>query len=603
MTQQTVSDLMVDRLQAWGVNRVFGYSGDGINGFMGALRRSRDKVEFVQARHEEAAAFMAVGHGKYTGGVGVVTSTQGPGAVHLLNGLYDAKMDSVPVVAIIGQQSTTVLGSAYMQEIDLLTLFKDVAAQFAQLASSPEQVPMLLDRAFRTALETKSPCVVIVPHDIQTAEVPELGHEHGIVVTAPVWHPAQVTPLEEQLETAADIITQGERIALFVGQGARGAQKEVVELAEQLDAGITTSLLGKPYVDETLPFATGTMGHLGTTASAYLLENCDTLVIIGSNDPWTEFYPKPGTAKAVQIDIDGRKIANRYPVEVGLVGDAAGTLAALGKRLKDKTQPSRTAWREAVECQVSAWHQLSEDRAAIPADPVNPELVIRELNGRLPGNAQLSIDVGSCVYWYARQLILPTGVPAHLSGTLASMGCAIPYGLAAKLAHPDRPLVALAGDGGMQMLGVAELITVAHRWRAWADPRFVVCVFNNRDLAEVSWEQRETEAEPRFPASQEIPDFPYAAYAELLGLAGIRVEDPAKLGDAWDYALGMDRPAVIEVLTDPGIPLLPPFPAGAEKLDGMRSALAQEGPAGEHARKLLDAYAEGEERLRAEAGK
>lgn len=603
MTQRTVSDLIAERLQAWGVERVFGYSGDGINGFMGALSRAEDKIEFVQARHEEAAAFMAVGHGKYTGGVGVVTSTQGPGAVHLLNGLYDAKMDSVPVVAIIGQQSTTVLGSAYMQEIDLLTLFKDVAAQFAQMASSPEQVPMLIDRAFRTALETRSPCVVIVPHDIQTAEAPELKQEHGIVVTAPVWHPARVMPREEELDAAADILATGERIALFVGQGARGAQEEVAALAEKLDAGITTSLLGKPYVDETLPFSVGTMGHLGTTASAFLLENCDTLLIIGSNDPWTEFYPKPGTAKAVQIDIDGRKIANRYPVEVGLVGDAAETLTALNQRLASRNQPSRTQWRSDVEDQLRAWRRLSEERANVPAEPVNPELVVRELNGRLPDNAQVSIDVGSCVYWYARQLILPRGVPAHLSGTLASMGCAIPYGLAAKLAHPDQPLVALAGDGGMQMLGVAELITVAHRWRDWTDPRFVVCVFNNRDLAEVSWEQRETEAEPRFTASQEIPDFPYAAYAELLGLAGIRVEDPAKLGDAWDYALSADRPAVIEVLTDPDIPLLPPFPAGAEKLEGMRSALAQEGAEGEHARQLLDIYAEGESRLRDSQGK
>lgn len=601
MTQRTVSDLIVERLKAWDVNRVFGYSGDGINGFMGALRRTEGEVEFVQARHEEAAAFMAVGHGKYTGGVGVVTSTQGPGAVHLLNGLYDAKMDGVPVVAIIGQQSRTVLGSAYMQEIDLLTLFKDVAAQFAQLASSAEQIPMLIDRAFRTALETRTPCVVIVPHDLQTAEAPELEPEHGIVVTAPVWHPARVMPREEELEAAVEILSQGERIAFFVGQGARKAQDEVVQLAEKLNAGVTTSLLGKPYVDETLPFAVGTMGHLGTTASAYLLENCDTLLIIGSNDPWTEFYPKPGQARAVQIDIDGRKIANRYPVELGLVGDAAETLQQLSVRLDAKQQEKesqRAQWRSDVETQVSAWRHLSEERANLPAEPVNPELVVRELSGRLPDDAQLSIDVGSCVYWYARQLVLPPGVPAHLSGTLASMGCAIPYGLAAKLAHPDRPLVALAGDGGMQMLGVAELITVAHRWRNWADPRFVVCVFNNRDLAEVSWEQRETESEPRFPASQELPDFPFAAYGELLGLAGVRVEDPGKLGEAWDFALNADRPVILEVRTDPDIPLLPPFPAGEEKLEGMRSALSQEGPLGEHARKLLDSYAEGETKLR-----
>ena len=601
MTQRTVSDLIVERLKAWGVDRVFGYSGDGINGFMGALRRSEGEVEFVQARHEEAAAFMAVGHGKYTGAVGVVTSTQGPGAVHLLNGLYDAKMDGVPVVAIIGQQSRTVLGSAYMQEIDLLTLFKDVAAQFAQLASSPEQVPMLIDRAFRTALETRTPCVVIVPHDLQTAEAPELEPEHGIVVTAPVWRPARVVPRDEDLDAAAEILAQGERVAFLVGQGARKAQKEVVELAEQLNAGITTSLLGKPYMDETLPFATGTMGHLGTTASAHLLENCDTLLIVGSNDPWTEFYPKPGQARAVQIDIDGRKIANRYPVEVGLAGDAAETLQQLASRLAARGQEKEAEharWRADVEDQVRAWRKLSAERAGIAASPVNPELVVRELNGRLPENAQVSVDVGSCVYWYARQLTLPQGVPAHLSGTLASMGCAIPYGLAAKLAHPDRPLVALAGDGGMQMLGVAELITVAHRWRDWADPRFVVCVFNNRDLAEVSWEQRETETEPRFNDSQELPDFPFAAYAELLGLKGVSVDDPTQLGAAWDEVLAADRPAVLEVRTDPNIPLVPPFPAGEQKLEGMQSALDEEGADGTHARKLLDAYAEGEARLR-----
>jgi pyruvate dehydrogenase (quinone) len=414
-----------------------------------------------------------------------------------------------------------------------------------------------------------------------------------------------VVPRAEDLDAAVGILSKGERIALLVGQGASGARAEVEALAHKLQAGITTSLLGKPHVNETLPFATGTMGHLGTTASSHLLNNCDSLLIIGSNDPWTEFYPKPGTAKAVQIDIDGRKIANRYPVEVGLVGDAAETLGELIQRLDQQpNQPesARTQWRSDVEAHVRAWRHLSEERANIAANPVNPELVIRELNGRLPDNAQVSVDVGSCVYWYARQLTLPPGVPAHLSGTLASMGCAIPYGLAAKLAHPDRPLVALAGDGGMQMLGIAELITVAHRWRDWADPRFVVCVLNNRDLAEVTWEQRENEAEPRFNASQEIPDFPYAAYAELLGLAGIRVEDPAKLGDAWDYAFSMDRPTVLEVRTDPDIPLLPPFPAGEKKLEDMRSALAAEGDDGVRARTLLDSYAEAESRLRGPAG-
>lgn len=606
MADRLVADVMVERLKAWGVNRVFGYSGDGINGFMGALRRAGDSVQFVQARHEETAAFMAVGHAKYTGGVGVVTSTQGPGAVHLLNGLYDAKLDGVPVVAIIGQQSRSVLGSAYMQEIDLLTLFKDVAAQFAQMVSAPEQLPMVLDRAVRTALETRTPCVVIVPHDIQKAPAPELEQEHGIIVTAPEWQPARVLPHSEDLARAADVLNAGGRVALLVGQGAKHAQDEVVAIAEKLGAGITSSLLGKPFVDETLPFAVGTMGHLGSTASAHLLGNCDTLLIVGSNDPWTEFYPKPGTARAVQIDIDGRKVGNRYPVEVGLVGDAAETLRELMGRLGGGTvgdrragagrEDARKQWRVDVEEQVRSWRALSEERSRVPATPVNPELVVRELNGRLPGNAQVSVDVGSCVYWYARQLILPPGVPAHLSGTLASMGCSIPYGIAAKLARPDQPVVALAGDGAMQMAGVAELVTVAHRWRQWADPRFVVCVFNNRELAEVTWEQRETESEPRFADSQEIPDFPYAGYAELLGLTGIRVDAPEQLAGAWERAFDADRPVVIEVLTDPDIPLLPPFPAGAEKLDGMRSALAAEGLSGAGAGELLNTYAGQEER-------
>jgi pyruvate dehydrogenase (quinone) len=592
MTERTVADVIVERLGSWGVDRVFGYSGDGINGFMGALRRARDRIEFVQARHEETAAFMAVGHAKYTGGVGVVTSTQGPGAVHLLNGLYDAKLDGVPVVAIVGQQSRTVLGSAYMQEIDLSALFKDVASQFVQLVSTPEQMPMVLDRAFRTAKATSSPCVVIVPHDIQSAPAPELEQKHGIVVTAPSWSSAARTPREEDLDAAAALLNSAQKVALLVGQGARHAAAEVVAVAEKLGAGIATSLLGKPYVDETLPFAVGTMGHLGTTASAHLLGNCDALLIVGSNDPWTEFYPPPGAARAVQIDIDEKKIGNRYPVEVGLAGDAASALAALDRKLEHRP---RGQWRSDVEQEVSRWRILAADRAAVPATPVNPERVVRELNGRLPADAQLSIDVGSCVYWYARQLMLPVGVPAHLSGTLASMGCSIPYGIAAKLAHPDRPLVALAGDGAMQMAGIAELVTVAHRWRQWQDPRFVVCVFNNRELTEVTWEQRESEGEPRFADSQELPDFPFAGYAELLGLQGIRVEDPDQLGDAWEQAFAADRPVVIEVLTDPEVPLLPPFPAGKEKAESMRKGLAAEDDGG-RAAELLDTYVSHEER-------
>jgi len=593
MGERVVADVVVERLRDWGVGRVFGYSGDGINAFMGALRRAKGP-EFVQARHEENAAFMAVGHAKYTGQVGVVTSTQGPGAVHLLNGLYDAKLDSVPVVAIIGQQNRSVLGSGYMQEIDLLNVTKDVASHFNQLVSTPEQVPMVIDRAFRAALATSQPTVVILPHDVQQAPAPEHEQAHGTVLTAPRWSRQQVLPSDEDLARAAEVLNAGNKVALLVGQGARSAGRQVVDVAERLGAGITTSLLGKPYVDERLPFAAGTMGHLGSTASAHLLGNCDTLLIVGSNDPWTEFYPPPGAARTVQIDVDPAAIGNRYPVEAGLAGDAAATLERLLPLLRS---PADTSWRTEVEAAVRRWHLLRERRAGVPGQPLNPERVVRELDGRLPADAQLAVDVGSVVYWYARQLTLPEGVPAHLSGTLASMGCSLPYGIAAKLARPERPVVVLSGDGAMQMAGLAELITVSRLWPQWQDPRFVVCVLNNRELAEVTWEQREMEAEPRFADSQALPDFSYADYARLLGLDGVSVAEPAELGAAWERGLAADRPFVLEAVTDPDIPLLPPFPAGAQKAGPMRQGLDAEGPDSAHARELLDRYVALEEEL------
>jgi pyruvate dehydrogenase (quinone) len=572
MAERTVSDLVVERILAWGAERVFGYSGDGIDPVMGALRRAGKPV-FVQARHEEAAAFMAVGHAKYTGGPGVCLSTQGPGAVHLLNGLYDAKLDSQPVVAIVGQQKSTVLGSAYQQEIDLVRLFADVCAQFVQIAHTPEQVPMLLDRAFRTALAARGPTCVILPHDVQSAPAPDpAAHEHGVLVTSPGLRPARLVPRPEDLREAAEVLASGERVAIMVGQGAYGARQEILDLAERLGAGITASLLGKPVLDETLPRHTGVMGHLGTTASAELMRGCDTLLLVGTNDPWTEFYPEPGQARAVQIDIDGRRLGVRYPVEVPLLGDAAETVRELLKLVPARP---RGAWTGRVEESVRNWHRIAEARAAAAAEPLNPQQVIRSLSGRLPGDAQVAVDVGSVVYWYARHLRLPPGVPAHLSSTLASMGCGLPYGLAAKLAAPQRPVVVLTGDGAMQMTGLAELVTVAARWRDWADPRFVICVLNNRDLAEVSWEQREAEGEPRFATSQDLPDVPYARYAELLGLQGLRVTDPGEVAQAWDAAVAADRPVLIEAMTDPAIPLLPPG-RPYEQVKAMYAGLAAE---------------------------
>jgi pyruvate dehydrogenase (quinone) len=572
MTGNTAADVLVGRLTAWGVDRVFGYSGDGIDGVIGALRRAGEP-QFVQARHEETAAFMAVGHAKYTGRVGVCLSTQGPGAVHLLNGLYDAKLDSKPVVAIVGQQVSTVLGSAYQQEIDLVRLFGDVCAQFVQAAHAPEQVPMLIDRAIRTALATRSPTCVVLPHDVQTADAPDLSaHEHGVIVTSPGLRPARVLPFDDDLRAAADLLSAGERVAILVGQGAYGAADLVVDVAERLGAGVAASLLGKPVLDEGLPYHTGVMGHLGTTASHQLMRDCDTLLLLGTNDPWTEFYPAPGQARAVQVDVDGRRLGVRYPVEVPLLGDTAETLRALLPLLKPRTGGD---WRRRVERSVLRWREIAAARAAAEARPINPQHVVRALSDVLPANAQVAVDVGSVTYWYARHLRLPPGVPAHLSSTLASMGSALPYGLAAKLAAPGRPVVALAGDGAMQMNGLAELITVAARWREWADPRFVVCVLNNRDLAEVSWEQRETEGEPRFATSQDLPDVPYADWARLLGLDGVRITSPGDVAPAWRRALAADRPFVLDATVDPAIPLLPPGQP-YEKIKPMYEGLAAE---------------------------
>lgn len=567
-----VADGIVERLESWGVKRVFGYAGDGVDPLLGALRRRQEAIELVTARHEEMAAFMATGHAKYTGEVGVCLATQGPGAVHLLNGLYDAKLDSKPVVAIVGHVVTTALGSGYQQEVELPTLFKDVCAHYVGELVTPEQLDQVLDNAFRTALATSSPTCVIVPHDIQQAQLPETDHAHGIVPSAPVFASPRILPAEADLDRAVEVLNAGQRVALLVGQGARAATAEVHEVAERLGAGITTSLLGKPYVDESLPFACGTMGHLGTTAAADLMAGCDTLLIIGSDDPWTEYYPAPGQARAVQIDISAAQLGGKYPIEVGLVGDATASLDALLPRLRRSQGP----WRQQVEEMAGTWRQIRAQRCAEVTEPMNPEAVVAALSSHLPADAQVAVDVGSVVYWYARHLELPTGVPAHLSSTLASMGSGLPYGLAAKLASPDRPVVALCGDGAMQMNGNSELITLAHLWRAWADPRFVVLVLNNGELAEVSWEQREMEGDPRFPTSQDVPAFPYAEYARLLGLEGIRIDRADQIDEAWTAALAAEKPVLIEAVVDPAAPLLPPR-APEQKMQKMLAGLEKEG--------------------------
>ncbi|CUI88012.1 thiamine pyrophosphate-requiring protein [Achromobacter xylosoxidans] len=552
---QTVSDFVLDRLGQWGVQRVFGYPGDGINGLIGAFGRN-DTLEFVQTRHEEGAAFMACAHAKFTGQVGVCMATSGPGAIHLLNGLYDAKMDHQPVVAIVGQQARSALGGDYQQEVDLVNLFKDVAHEFVHMVTSPLQARHMVDRAMRIALERRSVVCLIFPNDVQDLEaVPVPPREHGTVHTGIGVTSHAAVPPEAALANAADLLNRGERVAMLVGAGALSAGAEVRAVAERLGAGVAKALLGKAVLPDALPYVTGAIGLLGTQPSWEMMNECDTLLMVGTSFPYAEFLPKEGQARAVQIDVDGRQLSLRYPVEVGLVGDARLTLEALLPRLEPK---SSNSWRERIEKSVRRWRETVTARAMVEAKPVNPQRPFLELSSRLPPHSIITCDSGSAANWYARDVQLDEGMMASVSGGLASMGCGVPYAVAAKLAYPERPVIALVGDGAMQMLGINELITIAHRWKDWSDPTLVVLVLNNGDLNLVTWEQRVMGGDPRFAASQWLPEFSYADYGRMLGLEGIRVTSPDEVGPAWDRALAAGRPAVLEVVTDPEMPPLPP---------------------------------------------
>jgi pyruvate dehydrogenase (quinone) len=552
---QTVGDFVVARLHAWGVRRMFGYPGDGINGIFGALHRAEGKIEFIQARHEEMAAFMASAYAKFSGELGVCIATSGPGASHLITGLYDARLDHQPVLAIVGQQSRTAIGGHYQQEVDLLSLFKDVAGEFVQQASAPAQVRHLVDRAVRIALGRRTVTAIILPNDLQEIDYAEPPRKHGTVHSGVGYTRPKTVPYEPDLYRAAEVLNAGRRVAVLVGAGALGATDEVIAVADRLGAGVAKALLGKAALPDDLPWVTGSIGLLGTKPSWEMMTQCDTLLMIGSGFPYSEFLPEEGKARGVQIDIEPEMLSLRYPMEVNLVGDAAETLRVLLPLLEQKAD---TAWRSRIERNVAKWWKTLEERALAAADPVNPQRVSWELSSRLPDGAIVTSDSGSCANWYARDLKMRRGMMASLSGGLASMGAAVPYAIAAKFAHPDRPVIALVGDGAMQMNNMAELITVAKYWQRWSDPRWIVCVFNNEDLNQVTWEQRVMEGDPKFNASQQIPNVPYHRFAELIGLKGIYVDSPDAMGPAWDAALAADRPVVLEVKTDPEVPPLSP---------------------------------------------
>jgi pyruvate dehydrogenase (quinone) len=553
---EKVADYLLSRLRDWNVDYVFGYAGDGINGLLAAWGRAgSDAPRFVQARHEELAAFEAVGYAKFSGRVGVCAATSGPGAIHLLNGLYDAKLDHVPVVAIVGQTARTALGGSMQQEVDLHTLFKDVAADYVQDVVTPEQLPNVLDRAMRVAISRRTVTAVIIPGDVQEEKYSPPTHAFKMVPSSLDISLGVPVPEIADLHRAADVLNAGDKVAMMIGQGARGAADEVVEVAEVLGAGVSKALLGKDVLPDDLPFVTGGNGLLGTRPSYELMRDCDTLLMIGSSFPYSQFLPDYDQARGVQIDIDPTMIGLRYPFEVNLVGDARATLRALLPLLTPKTDRS---WRETVQSNVARWWEVMERRAKVDADPINPQRVFHELDPLLPADAMITSDSGSAANWYARHVRIRQGMRASLSGTLATMGPGVPYATGAKFAHPDRPAIALVGDGAMQMNGLNELITVAKYYREWADPRLVVGVLNNRDLNQVTWELRAMGGSPTFPPSQQLPDFPYAGFAESIGLAGIKVTEPDGLRGAWQQALAADRPCVVEFVTDPAVPPIPP---------------------------------------------
>src|SRR6184192_1663226 len=552
---QTVGDFLLERLSQWGVKRIYGYPGDGINGIMGALGRNAE-MEFIQARHEELAAFMACAHAKFAGEIGVCLATSGPGAIHLLNGLYDARMDHQPVLAIVGQQKRSGMGGDYQQEVDLISLFKDVASEYVQMATTPAQVRHLVDRAIRIALEHRTVTCLIFPNDVQDMKaVPTPPREHGTVHTGIGRAAHALVPPKNELRTAADILNAGKRVAILAGAGALHATDELIETAELLGAGIAKALLGKAAVPDELPFVTGSIGLLGTEPSWEMMEGCDTLLMVGSAFPYSEFLPKEGQARGVQIDIDSKMLSIRYPTEVNLVGDSAETLRALKPLL---TRKEDRQWRKKIEDGVAEWWKLLEARAMNEAKPINPQRLFWELSPRLPDNCIIVADSGSAANWFARDLKIRRGMMASLSGNLATMGPGVPYAIAAKFAFPDRVVIATVGDGAMLMNGINEVVTIANYWKEWSDPRLIILVLANRDLNQVTWEQRVMAGDPKYECSQNVPSFVFARYAEMLGLTGIRVDKPEQIAPAWEQALSATRPVILEAITDPEVPTLPP---------------------------------------------
>jgi pyruvate dehydrogenase (quinone) len=558
MSKKTAGDVLCERLIEWGVTKIYGYPGDGINGFLGAIQRSQDSIQFIQTRHEEMASFMACAHAKFTGEVGVCMATSGPGAIHLLNGLYDAKLDHQPVVAIVGQTFVGAMGGDFQQEVNLIQLYSDVASSYCQQVNTPSAVHHVIDRALRIAQAERTVTCVILPADVQDMEgIEEPPKKTHTIHSGTGWWSPRIIPATRDLQRAADLLNEGERVAMLVGAGALHAGDEVMAVADILGAGVAKALLGKAVVPDDVGYCTGSIGLLGTKPSWDMMQNADTLLMVGSSFPYSEFLPTSGQAKGIQIDLAPRMLSIRYPMDLALVGDAKSTLAELLPMLRRKADRS---WQETITKGVEKWWN-DMDELGRPGDldgRIKPQGLFASLSRHLPDNAVLSADSGTSADWYARHVRLRSGMKASLSGNLATMGPGVPYAIAAKFAFPERVAVAMVGDGAMQMGGMAEMLTAAKYYNSWLDPRLVVLVLNNEDLNQVTWEQRAMEGSPRFGASQSVPALNYADWAKLIGLTGIRVETSDQIETAMEQAFASDRPVIIDAVTTPNEPPLPP---------------------------------------------
>ena len=562
---ETAADILIERLIDWGVTDIFGLPGDGINGIMEALRKRQDKIRFIHVRHEEAAAFMACAYAKYTGRLGVCLATSGPGGIHLLNGLYDAKLDSQPVLAITGHAFHDLIDTHTQQDVDLDRLFEDVTVYNVR-AMGCAHIRNITDLACRTALNFRGVAHINIPSDIQDEENDERSKRNVPNHTASVPARSGRLPAENDLLRAAEVLNSGKKIAILVGQGALRARNEVISVAERLSAPIVKALLGKAVVPDDCPYTTGGIGLLGTKASQEALEECDTLLIAGSSFPYIEFYPAPGKSRAVQIDIDPSRIGLRYPVEVGVVADCAKALEGLLPKLR---QNKNGDFLKKARKEMKAWDELMLKRSSRDEKPMKPQVVAWELGKRLDDDAIVSCDSGTIATWFARHIPVKNRQMHSLSGTLATMANGLPYTIAAQIAHPQRQCIGFVGDGGFTML-MGEFATAVK----YQLPIKIVVIKNNT-LGQIKWEQMVFLGNPEYAC--ELNPIDFATFAQACGGTGFRIDDPKNCGQIIEKALRTKGPVLIEATVDPNEPPMPPK-VTLEQAEKMAKALAKGTP-------------------------